>query len=120
MLRITNKTVARKALLVLEGRLVGEWVQVLNEECSAQIKKGRALSLDLSGLTFVDQDGIALLRQLKGFNASFIECPAFVAALCRTRGDGHAEGHSGNDRSRNLRQADAGRPSTGIRRGSAG
>ena len=86
MFRITNKTVARKALLVLEGRLVGEWVQVLNEECSAQIKKGRALSLDLSGLTFVDQDGIALLRQLKGLNASFIECPAFVAALCRTRG----------------------------------
>jgi ABC-type transporter Mla MlaB component len=120
MLRITNKMEGRRTLLVLEGRLVGEWVEVLNEECTAQIKKGRALSLDFSGLTFVDQDGIALLRQLKELNTSFIECPAFVAALCRTRGDGHAEGHSGNDRSRNLRQADDGRPRTGIKRGSAG
>ncbi|MEX5280758.1 MAG: hypothetical protein NW700_04295 [Nitrospiraceae bacterium] len=97
MLRITNRTAGRRALLVLEGRLVGEWVQVLKEECAARAKKGRDLSLDLSGLTFVDHDGIALLRQLKGLNASFIECPAFVAALCRTRGDGHAEGHSEND-----------------------
>jgi anti-anti-sigma regulatory factor len=90
MLRITNKTAGRKALLVLEGRVGGEWVQVLNEECAAHIQNGRALSLDLSGLTFVDQDGIELLRQLDRLNVQFIQCPAFITTLCTTKGDGHA------------------------------
>jgi anti-anti-sigma regulatory factor len=97
MLRITNRTVGRKALLVLEGRLVGEWVQVFSEECTAQLKKGRSLSLDLSGLTFVDRDGIGLLRRLQRLNVPFIQCPTFITALCRTKGDGHAHAHQRND-----------------------
>ncbi|MEX5215147.1 MAG: hypothetical protein NW703_13390 [Nitrospiraceae bacterium] len=93
MFRITSKTTDRRALVVLEGRLVGEWVQVLNEECTALMKTGRVLSLNLSDLAFADQDGIELLRQLDRLNVPFIQCPAFIAALCKTKGDGHAHAH---------------------------
>lgn len=68
---------------MLEGRVVGEWVQVLNEECNAMLAKHHKLSLDLSHVSFVDQDGAALLRRLAARNVQFIHCPALIAELCK-------------------------------------
>ncbi len=83
MLRITQKRTAKGARLIVEGRVVGEWVQVLNEECNAMLKSHQKLSLDLSHVSFVDQDGAALLKRLADSNVPFIHCPALIAELCK-------------------------------------
>ena len=48
--------------LKLEGRVVGEWVDVLRDACEAD---GGQLALDLSSVRFVSREGVALLRELR-------------------------------------------------------
>ncbi len=83
MLRITKKKTANGPRLILEGRVVGAWVQVLNQECDAMLNTKDRLSVDLSQVSFVDRDGAALLKKLADRNVQFIHCPALIAELCK-------------------------------------
>ncbi len=84
MLKIT-RIVGPDATLTfkVEGKLLGPWVAELFHVCTA----GEGLSgrdcLDLSGVTFVDQAGANLLKDLlsRGFTVS--ACSGFVAVLLR-------------------------------------
>src|SRR5262245_26523542 len=67
MLKITKHrdATSESVSLVLEGRLAGPWVEEL-ETCWRQIQanpKGGAV-IDLTGVTFVDVDGKALLTRM--------------------------------------------------------
>jgi hypothetical protein len=67
MLRISElESGAGKAVLRLEGKLVGRWVDELEALC-AETKAGDVMvSLDLVDLAFADRRGVALLRRLRG------------------------------------------------------
>ena len=65
--------------LRLEGHLVGPWVEQLELSCEQLLGDNKLLTLDLTAVSFVDQDGIALLRQLKLRGVATINCSQFIA-----------------------------------------
>ena len=67
MLKITSQLdPAREDMsLVLEGRLAGPWVEELRTYCRQILgTHQRCTMIDLTGVTFVDAEGKALLAQL--------------------------------------------------------
>lgn len=60
----------RIPMLLVEGRLVGDWGQVLEAEVERLIGIHQCLSLDLTDVTIVDRAAVATLRRLqaKGVN----------------------------------------------------
>ena len=66
MLRITLvESPGSAAVLRLEGRIIGPWVGELGRACERVLVQTDArLTLDLAGVSFMDGDGIALVRSL--------------------------------------------------------
>ena len=73
----------RSARLRLEGRLVGPWVRELRKSCESVLSRGGRLTLDLEGLSFIDREGITLLRTLKGNQVNLANGSPFVAELLK-------------------------------------
>ena len=85
MLRISR--VAASPLLAalrVEGRIVAEWVPVLERECWLALLENGHVRLDLSAVTFVDGRGVAALRRLGANALEIINCPEFIGELLRT------------------------------------
>lgn len=70
--------------LVLEGRLVGPWVEELPRSCEQPLGSLGDLTLDLGTVSFVDRGGIELLRSLADRHARLTNCSLFVAEQLRT------------------------------------
>lgn len=68
-------------VLQLEGRLADSWVDELARLADGAMHDGAALTLDLNGLSFVDDRGLALLRDAGARGARLTGASAFVAAL---------------------------------------
>jgi anti-anti-sigma regulatory factor len=64
MLRITREEGSRGATLKLEGRVIAEWAVLLESECSGLLRSPGTVSLDLTGVSFVDRAGIEILERL--------------------------------------------------------
>ena len=72
MLKITEQRGAEPGSLsvVLEGRLAGSWVEELSGYCRKLSEEHQHCTvIDLSGVTFIDAKGEALLAQLWGQGA---------------------------------------------------
>ena len=84
MLRITEITDGGPGVLLrLEGKLRGPWAEELGRVCSELSRGGpRAISLDLSAVTFLDEAGTRLLRELTRGGAA-VTASGFVAELLR-------------------------------------
>jgi len=65
--------------LILEGRLIGPWVEELRQACKGALDKPPSLTLDLAGVAFVDRAGVELLRSLADRHARLSNCSPFVA-----------------------------------------
>jgi anti-anti-sigma regulatory factor len=64
-LRITREEGSRsRALLRLEGSVVAEWAALLERECLSVLRSRGAVSLDLTGVNFVDRAGVDVLERL--------------------------------------------------------
>jgi ABC-type transporter Mla MlaB component len=70
--------------LRVEGRVVAEWVPVLERECRLALQENGHVRLDLSAVTFVDGRGVAALRRLGANALEIINCPEFIGELLRT------------------------------------
>jgi len=68
-----------KTTLVLEGRLVGPWVEELRRSCEARLDSLAGLTLDLGTVSFIDRGGIELLQSLADRHARLTNCSPFVA-----------------------------------------
>jgi anti-anti-sigma regulatory factor len=90
MLRIRQVAESRtETTLLVEGRIVSEWVGVLERECrQVQGKRRRHLRLDLTAVTFVDPPGVSALRRLVADGVAIVRVPDFIDGLLR--GDGEA------------------------------
>lgn len=82
MLRITVSGSTRQATaLLLEGWIVNEWVDVLDNSCEQVLAQGRQLTLNLKDVSFVDKRGTALLRELQQREVKIVNCSAFIGQL---------------------------------------
>ncbi|HEU4477032.1 MAG TPA: hypothetical protein VFR80_00860, partial [Pyrinomonadaceae bacterium] len=65
MLKIKRvATLNRKVILQLDGRVAGQWVELLRESAELVIKEGLLLTLDLANICFIDCEGLALIKGL--------------------------------------------------------
>jgi anti-anti-sigma regulatory factor len=82
VLRITSSSESgRPTTLRIEGSLTGDWVDELSRAVSATVGTASGIVLDMAGVTFVDQDGVALLRRLKDRGIELINGSDFVRTL---------------------------------------
>lgn len=69
--------------LHVHGRVGGEWVGELERACIEAIEDGaEPLNLDLSGVTYVDQAGLALFRRLWP-HVTIVRSSLFAAELLK-------------------------------------
>ena len=82
MLRIT-RTVGDDSVefLKLEGKLQGPWVREAHDAYAHFADQMSGTCLDLSGLTFADGEGAALLRELIRQGARVVGCSSYIAEL---------------------------------------
>ncbi len=83
MLRIDTTEDGGRAVLRLEGRVIGAWVEEVRRSCRAALDRGAAVTLDLSAVSFVDADGVVLLRELASRHVALANTTPFVAAQLR-------------------------------------
>jgi len=74
MLRIHVEEACNGARLRLEGRLAGAWVEELERCWRAAFAQhaSRSLVIELDAVTFVDDEGQALLREMHGAGATLV------------------------------------------------
>jgi anti-anti-sigma regulatory factor len=94
MLRIHHAKVTSKVVcLIVEGDLVGPWVEELRRTCEPFVGNGRKLTVDLSAVLFADRQGVDLLKHLSR-SAVHLECSAFLVEML---GDSLAAGPRGEE-----------------------
>ena len=87
MLRIQRDEVnAHEATLHLQGRIISDWVVVLERECDEASRAGLRIALDFSEVVFIDRSGFAALARLSRAGADFIGCSPLVAAMLAQEG----------------------------------
>jgi ABC-type transporter Mla MlaB component len=81
MLRITSERLeAGGVVLRLSGQVKGQWVTELNRACGDAAGNGtEPVALDLSEVSFIDLDGVALLRELRARRVRLTNCSIFAA-----------------------------------------
>ena len=90
MLKITANRSDDSTRITVEGRLVGPWIAEL-ERCwseSEQAASGRRLIVDLTGVTFVEQEGKALLARMYQAGAELVAtgcCMKSIVEDAKTR-----------------------------------
>ena len=72
MLKVTTKTDETRTILVLEGRLAGPWVQVLEGSWRQVADAGRRLRIEVCAVNFVDEAGKALLSEMHRCGAEIV------------------------------------------------
>ena len=84
MLRITEVADGSGLLLKLEGKLREPWVEELARAARRPLPEGHGhVRLDLSSVTFADEAGVRLLRELLRQGVEIAATSAFIAALLR-------------------------------------
>ena len=81
MLRLTATPEAPSVILRAEGELVESWVELMVEECRRLRAGSTALSLDLSGVTYVDSRGVECLRTLAAEGITLVRCPPLIQLM---------------------------------------
>jgi ABC-type transporter Mla MlaB component len=67
----------------LDGQVTGRWVKLLRRTCEAQLKKGKRVNIDLRNVSFVDRDGVALLRSLTDRRVEILNALPFISEQIR-------------------------------------
>jgi len=84
MLRLTRTTrLPHEVVVLLEGQIVAEWVELLEAECLTLLQTDQQVLLDLSRVSYLDRRGARLLRDLAARSVQLINCPPLVADLVR-------------------------------------
>jgi hypothetical protein len=82
MLRVvTVDTQARETVLLLEGQILGPWIEALRQSCDhALTGNAGAVRVDLAGVTFVNREGAEYLRGLPMHRVRLVNASPLVAA----------------------------------------
>jgi hypothetical protein len=97
VLRITKVAESpSEVTLKLEGRIVSDWVDLVERECVTWLRERPKVRLDFAEVTFVEPSGVEMLQRLAANHVQLINCPPLIAALLQ-RGEEprhNPEGHS--------------------------
>ena len=76
MLRVTIDKDPSLTTFKLEGRVAGEWVNELERAWVAEAGRSKFIKVDLTGVTFVDEEGKKLLGRMveQGSNLYATDC----------------------------------------------
>ena len=89
MLRITRAVLSKDEItLQLDGRVAGQWVCLLRESADSVLADGLRLTIDFKNISYVDCDGLALLKDLIKRGVGAVNAPLFVAEQIRKCKDG--------------------------------
>jgi len=80
VLRITQ-IAPPEVTLKIEGRIAGEAVAVLEQECNSRIDDGNCVRLDFADVDSVDEHAVEVLRRLADHCVRIEHASPFVAAL---------------------------------------
>jgi anti-anti-sigma regulatory factor len=83
MLRITETSKDENTVtLKLDGKMVGALVSDLEELClHHRNEKGKTVVLDFSGVTFIDNKGLTMLRKIKDNRVIMVNYSLFIETL---------------------------------------
>ena len=65
--------------LRLDGRVAGQWAELLRDSAESVLDEGLTLNVDLTNISFIDCEGIAVIRSLIERGAQHLNAPLFVA-----------------------------------------
>ena len=71
------------ATLHLEGKLSGKWVECLANACESELKHSARVGIDMRHVSFVDRNGIALLRKMAECDIEILNPLPFIAEQIR-------------------------------------
>jgi ABC-type transporter Mla MlaB component len=87
VLRITRSVEdAYSVTLKLEGKITDDWVRLLEHECRALISQKQKVRLDCANVSYVDLNGVEMLRKLPIEDVSIVNAPQFIIHPLRMRG----------------------------------
>ncbi|MGE0886985.1 MAG: hypothetical protein AB7P14_25975 [Blastocatellales bacterium] len=83
MLKITNNNDDKVTTFKLEGKLSGEWVNELWNcwQQSMSVGDGKSLRIDLAGVSWVSDEGKALLRAMQRNGAELMAANLLTAGI---------------------------------------
>ena len=88
MLKITRVGLSKGEITFqLDGRVSGQWAELLRELGESALEEGMRLTLDLKNIDFIDCEGIAVLKSLIGRDVSISNAPLFVVEQIRKCND---------------------------------
>ena len=91
MLKITRVVLSRQeTTLRLDGRVAGQWVGLLSDSAESALIDGLKLTIDLKNISFIDCEGIALLKRLIERGANPVNAPLFVTEQINKCKDGQS------------------------------
>lgn len=73
--------------LVLEGRIVSDWVALLEDECVGAFGEKRDVILDFSAVLFIDGRGVEMLRRIVTKHLQIINASPLVEDLLQAGGN---------------------------------
>ena len=80
MLKITRVVLSKAEItLQLDGRVTGQWVELLRDTAESALNEGMRLNVDLTNISFIDCEGIALIRNLIQRGVRHLNPPLFLA-----------------------------------------
>ena len=88
MMRITKIEEDRSSVtLRVEGRIVSEWADVLEQECLKWLDRSGKVQLECTAVSYIDDRGVEVLKGLAQQHIRIIRCPVFIEEML------HWEGH---------------------------
>ncbi len=89
MLRITRLPDQPSVVkLKVEGRIASDEVEVLERECLQHMIDGGQVSLDFSGVTYINRAGVAMLKRLSEGKLKIMNCSPLTKDLLLDEGIG--------------------------------
>ena len=80
MLKITKVATSNQEItLQLDGRVTGQWIELLRDSAESVLEEEMRLSLDLKNICFIDCEGLAVIKSLMGRGVRQVNAPLFVA-----------------------------------------
>ena len=89
MLKITKQNEGSVTTFKLEGKLAGQWVNELMScwQQTVRIGEGQAIRVDLSGVSWVSDEGKTVLRPMYRSGAELLAANLLMAAVVAEIGD---------------------------------
>lgn len=82
MLRLTRTTRSPDGVVLkAEGRIVAEWVSLLEQECLELAARDQRVVLDLGEVSYLDRRAVRLIRTLVAGPVSLVNCSPLVEEL---------------------------------------